>query len=426
MKIRPPLSSSIATLYFSPDTETGGTAVLDPPAKEAAEPGKTSLGSAYRDALTKQQAAIAQPDPNAKKEPDVQKEGDVKAEKEGDKAEPKKPASPLDAVLEKPVDAKVEPSSDDPPANAPAKLLREAMERHKADAVKWKGEAEKASRGDQSAVEKTLKEIAESRAELEKLKARNAELSDAVTALNVDYDPEVRRKYHDGKNALVEKITLSVEQYGGDEKAFADAMGMKPGKARTEAILSAVENVAEINRARIFDKLTKIEDLEEEHADLLKNAQKSYADLTKRQQDRVVIQQAEVEKAKADVFGRATKGLPDLHPTIREVDDTVEGHEEWNARIKADHAAGLRLLGNDATLEEISAAAVKGARYDFVEGLLLEERKTSAELRDRIAKYESAEPGFDGRHKTDTVSKLDKTPGQIWREEMDKKRNKGD
>lgn len=403
------------------------TDTIDPPATN--EPDKSAieeqvpLAERYNTIREQRAKERAQPEPakdEAKPDKEAVKPKDEKAEVKPD-AKTEKPKTALDSVLGEKPDAKAKTEEAEISANAPAKMLREAMERHKAEAVKWKAEAEKAKGGDPL----TKQELATLKADREKLAAENVQLRDSITAINVEYDPAVREKYVAGKARLIEKATKSVEQYGGDAKAFAEAMKLT-GSQRTAAMKAALENVDEMDRQPIYDKLNKVRELEEEHADLVANSHESYEKLTKAQQERALQQHEQQEKEKSAIDDRVLGALSTKHPLFLESPAEAEGAPEYNTRLKADMEKAAYLRGPDANWDEISEASAKAARYDFLEETHLEYRDQAqaeiAELKDRLAKFEGADTGFTGGKKPGAQDPSSLTPGQRYLQGMARRR----
>lgn len=383
------------------------------------------LAERWKAVRDKRAAERAQPEPGKEetapvKEKEVEKPKDEKAEVKPEAAN--KPKTALDAVLADPKkEVKADSTEAEIPANAPAKALREAYERQKAEALKWKSEAEKTKGGDPEV--KTRIETIER--EREALKAENAKLRDSITAINVEYDPAVQEKYVVGKARLLEKAGRAVEQYGGDAKAFNEAMKLS-GAARTAALKAALENVDEMDRQPIYDKLNKVRELEEEHADLVANSQQSYEKLTKAQQEKALQQHEATEQQKRTVAERVLAALPSRHPLFLEAPAEADGAADYNARLKADIEKAAHLRGPDANWDEISEASAKAARYDFLEETHLEYRDTAqaeiADLKERLAKYENADTGFTGGKKPGAQDASALTPGQRYLQGMARRR----
>lgn len=385
------------------------------------------LAERWKGGMEKLAKETAQPEPKEEAKPKQEeakpKEEEAKKPETKPEAKTEKPKSALDAVLgdKTKAEAKSEVAETEIPANAPAKTLRDAYERQKAEAAKWKAEAEKVKGGDPEV--KTKLEVIER--EREALKVENQKLRDAVTAINVDYDPTVQEKYVVGKAKLIEKATKAVDQFGGDAKAFTEAMKLS-GAARTAALKAALENVDDMDRQPIFDKLNRVRELEEEHADLVANSQQSYEKLTKAQQERAIAQQEQAEQQKASIAEKALKSLSTKHPLFLEAPADTDGADDYNARLKADLEKAAYLRGPDAEWNEISEASAKAARYDFLEETHLEYRETSqaeiADLKGRLAKYEGADTSLVGGKKPGGEDSASLTPGQRYTRERARQR----
>lgn len=386
------------------------------------------LAERYKAIHEKRAKERAQPEPEAPKEeskPDKEtaKPKDERAEVKSD-AKTEKPKTALDAVLSEPKpDAKDKTEeASEIPANAPAKMLREAMERHRAEAIKWKAEAEKAKGGDPL----TKQELATLKADREKLAAENAQLRDSITVINVEYDPAVQEKYVAGEARLLDQTVKDVEKYGGDAKAFAEAMNLPEGKPRTLALKEALENVDEMDRPIIHANLTKIRELRQEHADLVANSQQSYEKLTKARQERALQQHEQTEQQKRTIAERVLGTLSSKHPLFLESPADAEGATDYNARLKTDMEKAAHLRGPEAQWDEISEASAKAARYDFLEETHLEYRDQAqaeiAELKERLAKFEGADTGFTGGKKPGAQDPSTLTPGQRYLQGMARRR----
>lgn len=329
-----------------------------------------------------------------------------------------KPKTALDSVLKPKSETD---KTDDVPADAPAKQLRAAYERQKSEAARWKSEAEKRSTPDPEAAAKT--EAAQK--EHEALKAENAKLRDAITAIDFTYDPSIQERFVKGRLDMAEKAAARVKQFGGNEEAFRDALELT-GKRSTEAMKTALEEVDEMDRPRVLALVEKIRELDDEFSDKKKDPQQAWAKLNEqRQQDRQA-QQEQFEKAKEAVLAKVIKELPEKHPLLNFVDESVEDAETWNGDMKHSHEYARHLTGPTATAEEIAVASIKAGRYDFAEILLLtkmqEWSEKEAGYKAQLAKYESADPSFVGGAKKSTVDKLDRSPGELYRETLEKRK----
>lgn len=418
--------------------------VAEPPSPNAVdqvEPLSTSLGALYKQTLAKNEAANAEPAPKtdavvpddaaieaAKAE--LAREAEAKATIASDaekaakeKAAAAKPKSALDTVL----GDKVEPTpveqdilAEFDAKNPDWKKAREVMKTQSEELKRYRSESAKSATVD-PAIKGQLEAVQKER---DAIREERDKLKDAVVALNVDYDPEVQAKFVDGKQRLLDRATDRTKEFGGDAEAFKEAMKLPAGKAQTAAMRDALVDVDEIDRPRIISLVEQIRGLDEEYADLKKDPQQAWKTLSERRQMEQQSQYEESERTKQAVFDKVLKALPASAKLITRVDDSAEGAPEWNADLDAALNHSKHLLSTDAKPEDIMAAAIKGSRYDFVEKLLLDERSRSqqeiTELRTQLAKYESSDPGFKGGQKTPKNDPMDKTPGAIFRETMEK------
>lgn len=398
--------------------------VADAPATESKP---DSIVEAYDRAL---KSANAQPDEvkkEAAKPVDTKEPAADESKAKSGVDEKAKPKSALDAVLgdakklEAVPDAtKPDQLADEIPANAPAKLLRDALKRREAEVHHWKAEVAKAATPDTASkgqLETLQRERDEQRAE-------NAKLRDAITALDVRYDPGHKAKFVDGRKDLVSKAAGKLKAFGGNPEALEEALTLPEGKLRSGAIKEALGELDADDRVKVMAAIERVEALEEEEAAILNDPHKAWETMTQKQQEEAQREHEAAEKTKASIFERVLKTLPGKAKLLTLLDATVEGSDDWNSGVKGAHEYGKRLLGPDATMEEIATAAIKGARYDFVEGLLLEERAShraeTEQLREQLAKYEESEPGFRGTGKTPKTDNSDKSPAQIYAETLEK------
>lgn len=419
---------------------------LEPPSKSASEsaakdPLSVSLGSAFKTTLAKVQSdAITNPAPpgdaaasdaaarDAAKE-ELAREAQEKAAiaEAADKAAKEKsaagkPKSALDIALGGAKADVVAPVDEDAPADAPVKQLRDAYTKLKQEHQRVQADLSKLSAPDPAIAQ----QIETLQKERDTLRAETAKQRSAILALNVDYDPATQAKFVEGKQRLLEKAALRTKEYGGDAAAFAEAMQLPPGKKRTDAMKDAILDVDEIDRPSILSIVEQIRALDEEYAELKKDPQQAWQALSdqRKAQQQAAFEQG--EKAKREVMEKTLSTLPEKAKLFNRVPADAEGADDWNNGIDGAIEYGKHLMGDKAQPHEIAEAAYKAGRYDFVESLLLSERArwqtTETELRTQLAKYESSDTSFGGRQKSNINDPLSKTPAEIYRIEMEKKK----
>lgn len=400
--------------------------VVEPPVKPALEAPMTPVGDVYEQALKKLQGE-EKPPATKPVEPEIKPE-----EKPVETEPPKKPTSALEAALSEP-EKKEEPGKleefpeqlpnegrKDHWAKARAGILHrdEVIGEHLKTITELRGEITKA------------KENPESRAELEQLRAKVAELTDGITAANIELLPEFRAKYIDGAKSLVTKAADKVKAYGGNPDLLREALSMPEGMRRDAAIEEAMgENANDMARNKVNSIVAQLDDLKEQAESERANAQQSFERLTQKQKEQIAAQATESEARKEQTFTQVTKLLQSQVPTLRLVDPSVDGADKWNADVMLPFEKAKELFSNGVSPEQTVIAAVKGSDYDRVAGLLQESWKENAQLKKQLAEFDSAQPDPKGGKapvKTGKEESLEKTPGQIYAETMAALMNKED
>lgn len=426
-------------LFLSPDgdaagSEGGGTAVVEAPAStapakeaSAAEPALRPPGELFEEEMARQRGQEP-----AKKEEPVKEEDEPPAKEDPPKKEPVKPGSALEAALEAEV-------VDDtvPPVKSELDDLPETLPRDN------RGEHWNKARGKISTLERLVAErdakiteqtkrieaagqpAPELIAENETLKKALDEYKDAITALNVDYDPATRKKYVQGRQDLVEKAAHKTKAFGGADELIKQAMGEPEGRMRSDLLKRALGDLDDTEKARVMAFITDIEKLDDERAELQKDPQGAWAKLQAAENAVALKRKEEAENFKKTTFDRTMADLPKLHFLLRTVDPTIPGADEHNSFAEKAKTAAYRLLGPDAKPQELAEAVLKSQLADKYRDLYVEARK-QIKIRDaRIAESDGAEPGFRGGKqppKSPIEAQLDKSPGQIYNETMDAQR----
>lgn len=397
------------------DGGEGGTATLE----QHAEPPMTSVGDVYTKALAE---ATKGGEPVTKAEPEKP------ATKEEPSKEAAKPASALEAALAEKPAATEKVEDTDPLKDLPETLPNENRKDHWAKAraaIKTFAEKYGLSQKEITDLKTKLdqaKANPESKAELENYKAKVAELTDAITAANVELLPEFRAKYIDGRTALIAKAAEKAKAYGGNPEALKEALTMPEGLRRDAAIEEALgDDVKDMARTKVNAIISQLDDLNEQAQNERANSQQAYERLTARQKEQQTALAQENEGRKQATFEAVTKRLQSEVPLLRLVDPSVAGAEDWNAKVKAAFEGAKELFGPNATPEQTVEAAVKYKDYDRVANLLSESWKENGQLRKQLAELDGAQPDIKGGRATMKKGKeaaLEKDPGQIYNETM--------
>lgn len=394
----------------------------------------TPIADVYEAALRREESGKTEP---AQQKPAEIQPEKTEAKKEPEKAEPAKeaPKSALDAALEeKPADEKKD--EDISLKDLPEKLSNEGRQDNWSKARKAI-EARDLKINELSTQLSQAKENPEVKSKLSELqsahdllKAENDTLRDAITAANVELLPEFRAKYIEGRNQLVAKAADKIKAYGGNAEALKDALALPEGARRDAALEEAMgDSLSDTAKTKIHAIVAQLDDLNEAAAGERANAQQAYERLTAKQKEELAQQQQQFESRKQQTFEAVTKRLQSEVPTLRMVDPSVPGAEEWNGGIKQAMESSQKLFAPDANPEEIVAHAIKGSRYDALEKMFLESRKELAQAKQELTELSGAQPDARGGKQPAAKgkeAKLEKSAGQVYEESLAASQNTED
>ncbi len=258
--------------------------------------------------------------------------------------------------------------------------------------------------------------------EVEKKIAENAELRDAITAVNLQLLPEFRREFIEDRKGLVEEAKSELALYGGDQETLAEALALPRGRRRDEALeLAFGDDITEVAKTTIRGLIAQIDAKDKKAHQLMTDPQNSFDSYQAKVSARQAKANEEAQTARQAEIQKVLQTLPATSPLLKKIDPTIAGAEEWNASIDEALSTAQKALGPDATLSTATAIAAKGARYDAVEKLLLDTRKELMAAKKQLAEYDGASPSPTGRRgpqKTGVEAELEKSPGQIYQESL--------
>lgn len=259
--------------------------------------------------------------------------------------------------------------------------------------------------------------------ELQALRSENARMKDAITTLDVRYDPTTQDKLQ-ARDRNVNAIAERIAQNGGDKDLFLSAMEM-PSAKRAKALDQAMEGIeSDRERATINTKLGLIETMDEEIDSLLSNPHQTAEQLKQQREIRAREEAQRIEEFKQAVFDKTRGQLPKLSRFMREAPADAEGAQEFNAALKADQDRAMSLL--TAAPEEAAVHAYKAARYDSLEKFAFDQIKAYqtelSEVRTTLSKYEGGELKHNG-DKTPPKREDHEVPlEKAWRDALESKR----
>lgn len=430
-------------VFMSPDGDAGGgTATLEAP--PPAEAPMTPVGQLYTDALAKSRGeetpdrtpAASGPTGPASTSPAAT--GPAASGVTGPAASgatgPAKPKSAIDALMDEPgpIGETGPGGQDSPTANDFLKDLPETLPREGRGAHWEKARGAIATQG--KTISQLNKTIADVTRQLEEAKTSPAaneenaalkkqldEYKDAIVGINVEYSPEHRKEFIEGRATLVTKASEKLVAFGGDGPALEKALKMPESRARTEAIKAAMGDLDGVEAGRVMGFITEIDKLDDRRAEIMKDPQGSWKKLQEGEKARALAAQTQKEEFKAQKFDALSKTLPTKYFLLRPVDPSVPGALEHNAEVEKMHAGARALLNDGANPDDlVEAAFAKQVLPNYQREVirLHTELKTALAL---VAEMEVAAPGFRGGTppaKTALEEKLDKTPGQIFQESL--------
>jgi uncharacterized protein (UPF0335 family) len=349
-----------------------------------------------------------------------------------------KPASALDAVLD---DAPASTVATGPAVadeneflnELPETLPREGRGAHweKArGAIKTQGatisQLTKESREKDAKIQQLETAPPKNSDEVAALQKQLDEYKDAVVAINVEYDPEHRKKFVDGRSALISKAAVKLDAFGGKGELIKSALEMSEGRGRTQAIKEALADLEPVEQNRVLQFVGEVEKLDDEKAEIMKDPQGAWNKLQKSQSDARQVAAQQAEEYKKTVFESVSKTLPSKIFLLRPVDSSLPDATEHNAAIEQIKADAFKLLQPDAKPEDLVEAAYAKQVVPKLQQFLIDTRAELKAARAALKEYEGAEPGFRGgkpKAKSEAEQKLDKTPGQLFTESLRESRS---
>lgn len=424
----------MATATAEPEAQAADIKVSQ---EHAADPVSTNLGDVFKEALAKEQEAKqGKATVETKK---TKKAAKVEAEKpaiepekiEGVKTAAKeekpatKPADALEAALDaKPkeeVKVETDPLADLDPKNPNWEKARGKIGKLDTEVKRLSAELETARKPD-SKVQETIQNLTKERDEL---KGKLDEYKDSIVAVNIELEPEFRKEFIQGRKTLVAKAADKLKAYGGNQETLIEALSLPEGRSRDAKIQEAMGEMEDVPKGKILAIVAEIEAKDEKANEIRANSQQAWEKYQANHSQSQAKQSEQAEAQKKDVWEKVTSSVMEKHPTLKLLDTSINGAEEWNAtRIQAKNEA-LMLHSNKATPEQTFEAALKGRMFDHVEKLLLDTRAELKLAKSQLAEIEDSQPDIKGGKKPSTKAET-KDPGDVYKETLAKLRGGGE
>lgn len=397
------------------------TEVIEQPKTEKLPAGKTVVGEKFRTEFAKLQSTV-------KTDPEPVKEEEKVEEKPAVKPSPLDVASGT-AKTEKKEEGveweKEEVLKEFDPQKANWQKARQTMGTQAVSIRKLQKDIEEAKKSGASTeyVTTLTQELTGVKTSLAEKEAKLAERDEAIKAINAEYSEEYKglKSAHD---KVVDKATRQLEAVAGKERAdsLREALALPQGKIRNNVIKEVIAELEPEDKTRVLTKIELVDESEDKITDFKSNLPGKFDELQKKR-DAAASEKAEQEtKALETNYEKVARTLSELHPTLREVPEDVEGAEDWNSGVRKAVAEGLRVLKPGATFEESVATAAKGQRYDALEKMLLDTRKELITANGRLAEFDRGGSDFKGGKK---VIKEVLTPAEKYHKAMAASQNTG-
>lgn len=437
--------------FFSPEGDAGGgTATIDPPAlgdmkavgADVAPP-LESPGKLYKKSIEEQKKPALAPakedaPPPEPAKPDAKKSDDKPADdKPAAKSEP---VSALDAAMEAEVnaaapDAATKPEVQTDPELAalltdlPETLPKDKQAENFARARKALARAETLISERNAIIQNQTQKLSTAGKEQidaltkqnEQLQKENAEYKDSMVALNIEFEPNHRKKFVEGRAMLVDKAAAKLNAFGGKGELIVEAMKLPESRQRTTAIDDALADLHEGERMRVREHILQVERLDDERAEIQKDPQTAWAKLQETEVRKKQEREQEAQDYKKRIYDETTRAMPKELLLLREIAPDVPGAEEHNNNRAKIVEGAWQTLGAGVTPQELAKKAFWAEAGPILQKYLITSRKELREALSRVAEYETAEPGFHGGKppdKPESEKALEKTPGQVYRESM--------
>jgi hypothetical protein len=400
---------------------------IEPPVKDAPEyvppqvpespKPKINRGDVFRENLVKAQKEERGETPVETPPPAETPKEELKPEVKETEVKSETPKSPLDVVT---ADKKPEVKVEEPDVlegfdekNPDWKRAREVMKtqsREKRELEKTIAELKKTPKSDPEEVARLAKER-------DDLKQSLAEREEMISAIDVRLSAEYQSTLK-SRDSKIGKVASKAKAYGADADALVGALNLPDGTFKTQQIKAAMAEVDPEDKTEIRLLIGEVDGLNEKLSEFESNAPTKAAELNAKREAQLREQQEASIKTIHSEFGKITESLPSDVITFREVPEDVPGGTEWNQAIKTARENALRILSpGGSDFNESATIAVKGAHYDALMNMFLNDHKELVDARKRLAEYDSGGPDFKGTDKPKTEPKL--SPSQKFHKALE-------
>ncbi len=232
---------------------------------------------------------------------------------------------------------------------------------------------------------KDTKPSADFEKQLAERDAKLKEMSALVERANVEAHPEFRKKYVEGREALVNKAKTIIDDAGGNAEDIATALALS-GKARVAAIEKAAEELSTFQQGRLAKVIDELEGLDAEAADKRAKSGDSWKEIQREQQERQQRESQEFSEKAIKSHESVKREMMKELEVLRE----VAGSDWWNEQGKNIIKKADEFFTGNEDIREASKAAVWKEAGPVYRELYVEERAHTTKIEAELAEAKKA------------------------------------
>jgi len=284
------------------------------------------------------------------------------------------------------------PEFKDPKRAADWNKLREDRDNYK----KWREENEPKL----TKLGESEKRIAELEEKVNLTTKERAEWETLVSQARIDLHPEFRRKYVDGRNALVEEAKTVARDSGIEPSELENAMRLT-GKARADALAALTEGLPTYQVSQIGEVVSQISRLDREADAKRSDAKATWETMQREDGERQRTQREQQIREFQTGWETATKELPANLEVLNETDVPW-----WNDQKKDILTNAQNDYQNNRDPKRAAELCVKAHAMEAYRSMFLDTREELASVRSELEakeaelkKFYSASPGAGGQNR---------------------------
>ncbi len=182
---------------------------------------------------------------------------------------------------------------------------------------------------------------------------RIKEMSALVERANVEAHPDFRKKYVEGRDALVGRAKTIVSDAGGEGDDIALALSLS-GRARVEAIEKAAENLSPFQNQRLGRVIDELEALDSEAATKREKSSEAWKEIQQEQHEQQQRQREEFSVKALKTYDSVKREMARELEVLREAPSS----DWWNEQRKAIVEKSDKFFAENEDMAESAKAAI--------------------------------------------------------------------